>query len=915
MATSDEARPGWRMSERLERLEESMCRNAAAGDATEFDGPFELTDMKAWGKERTVRATVLRHLLITDEWPVDAKGVRLRGVRISGLLDLEAATLRCPLCLESCYLDASGPACLNYATASELTVTGCQLAGLTGQMLTARALTLSRSTLTGPLRLAGASVTGPLTCSGAQLTGHDEDGDALSAARIKVGGDVLFDERFTAAGTVDLGSADIAGSLSFGRAGLKSSDRNVYALSAALMKVGEDVLLDEGFTAAGAIDLGSADIAGSLSCSGAQLTGHDEDGDALSASGIKVGGDVLFDEGFTAAATVDLESADIAGSLSFGPAQLKSSDRNVYALSAALMRVGEDVLLGKGFTAAGAIDLESADIAGSLSCSGAQLTGHDEARYALSASGIKVSGDVFLGQGFTAAGTVDLGSADIAGSLRCGRAGLKSSDRNVYALSAALMKVGEDVLLGKGFTAAGAIELGSADIAGSLSCSGAQLTGRDEDGEALSASGIKVGGDVFLDEVHTAAGGIGLESADIAGSLSCSSAQLTGRDEDGDALSASWIKVGEDVFLDEVHTAAGGIGLESADIAGSLSCSGAQLTGRDKDGYALSASGIKVGDDVQLDEGFTAAAGISLASARLSGSLVVIPTRLAGNKEDADNRQEVSLDASRAQVAGQLRWAPAQQVNGHVNLQGAAVGELADDWSGERFNGYWPTARRLRLDGFTYDRFGTDQQATVEEKATVEQRLRWIRSQYDPRAGDSPADFATQPYEQLAAVYRKAGQDADARKVAIARRADLRAYGNLNPYRWLGNLFLDKTIKYGYQTWRAGLGLAAVFVIFLVFSFLAPQYHLMVPVGDTEGLHYLPSATRCTNSYPCFYPFGYAIDTVIPVINVHQAAYWGPDGHAPWGHVWVAGTWVATGLGWALVTLLVAGYTGLVRQQ
>jgi hypothetical protein len=115
-------------------------------------------------------------------------------------------------------------------------------------MLTVRALTLSRSILTGPLRLAGASVTGPLTCSGAQLTGHDEDGDALSAARIKVGGDVLFDERFTAAGMVDLGSADIAGSLSFGRAGLKSSDRNLYALSAALMKVGEDVLLGKGFT-------------------------------------------------------------------------------------------------------------------------------------------------------------------------------------------------------------------------------------------------------------------------------------------------------------------------------------------------------------------------------------------------------------------------------------------------------------------------------------------------------------------------------------------------------------------------------------------------------------------------------------------------------------------------------------------
>jgi hypothetical protein len=106
-----------------------------------------------------------------------------------------------------------------------------------------------------------------------------------------------------------------------------------------------------------------------------------------------------------------------------------------------------------------------------------------------------------------------------------------------------------------------------------------------------------------------------------------------------------------------------------------------------------------------------------------------------------------------------------------------------------------------------------------------------------PGTGDSRADFATQPYEQLAAAYRKAGQDDDAREVTIARRADKRKYGQLNSYRWLGNWFLDWSVKYGYQTWRAGAGLTAVFVIFLVFSFVAQRAHLMVAVGDTEGLH------------------------------------------------------------------------------
>ena len=175
-------------------------------------------------------------------------------------------------------------------------------------------------------------------------------------------------------------------------------------------------------------------------------------------------------------------------------------------------------------------------------------------------------------------------------------------------------------------------------------------------------------------------------------------------------------------------------------------------------------------------------------------------------------------------------------------------------------------------------------------------------------------NFAAQPYEQLVAVYRQAGQDDQAREVAIARRRDLRKYGNLNWYRRLGNLFLDTTIRYGYQTWRAGVALAAIFLIFWWLSARAQQHHLVAWAGDVSGLHFVPSATMCASSYPCFYPFGYTVDTVIPLINVHQADFWGPDASTPWGVAFTVATWIATGLGWALVTLLVAGYTGLVRR-
>jgi hypothetical protein len=113
----------------------------------------------------------------------------------------------------------------------------------------------------------------------------------------------------------------------------------------------------------------------------------------------------------------------------------------------------------------------------------------------------------------------------------------------------------------------------------------------------------------------------------------------------------------------------------------------------------------------------------------------------------------------------------------------------------------------------------------------------------------------------------------------------------------------------------AGVGLLVVFVAFFALSLLGQhQKNVIVPVGNIKELQPVPSAT-VHQQLSMLYPFGYTMDTVIPLINVHQADFWGPNGQAPWGWVWVGGAWLATGLGWALATLLVAGYTMLVRQQ
>jgi hypothetical protein len=590
LGTSEEDQPrwpGWLPGMELTALEEVMRAKAAVGELVDRgEGPFDEGEMLGRGKEETIRAAVLRHLLITDEWPVDVKGIWLRGVPIAGHLDLEAATLRCPLALQSCYLDAEEAVNLSGATALFISLERCHLVGISGEMLTVKQLDLSGTTFSGAVSLLDAHIAGQLFCRDVTLNGRDENGNALYADAMK-------------------------------------------------------------------------------------------------------------------------------------------------------------------------------------------------------------AGDVFLNGRFT---------ADTA-----------------------------------------AVRLAGADITGQLNCQGAHLNGTDSHGNALVADRLNVGSGVFL----------------------C-----------------------------EMFTAVGAVRLVGADITGQLNCGGAHLNGTDSHGNALVANGMRVSDDVFIDRGFTAAGNLSLVAARFGGSVVFKPTALAGEGQ-------IALDMARAQIAGAMWWAPAAQVSGCVTMEGASLGELADDWAGGRAsaNGYWPSAGLLRLNGFTYDRLGGDHQPSVE------QRLGWVRSQYRPEptmlrtdgitapsatvpppaevAAGSSGSFAPEPYEQLAKVYRHAGKDREARKVAIAGRVDERRYGDLDWYRKAGNWFFDKTIKFGYQTRRAALGLAMVFVAFLVMSLFAQHHHAIVPVNDlVVGVHPVPVATRCAPGYPCFYPLGYTADVVIPVINVHQADFWGLNG---WG--------------------------------
>jgi hypothetical protein len=96
-------------------------------------------------------------------------------------------------------------------------------------------------------------------------------------------------------------------------------------------------------------------------------------------------------------------------------------------------------------------------------------------------------------------------------------------------------------------------------------------------------------------------------------------------------------------------------------------------------------------------------------------------------------------------------------------------------------------------------------------------RLDWLAR--DPRG------YAPQPYEQLAAVYRNAGRDEDARRISIAKQLARRRTLGLPCRLW--NLLLDILVGYGYRTWLAGIWLLACWAVgTLVFAVAYPD-HLM----------------------------------------------------------------------------------------
>ena len=307
----------------------------------------------------SIRATLLRWLLADPDVSADHRGLSLRGVVVTGLLDLSRCRIATALAMHNCRIDTGLD--LRETELRALDLRGCVCGRIDAEGLTVTATArLDGVLVERGVDLKHATIGGNLTCMNAHLTAAN--GVALAADQITVGGDVALDD-MTAFGRIAIAGATVSGDL--GIPGARLRHRRERALNADRISVGGHVNLAS-MRAAGQVSLRGARVGGSIEAGGSVFVNRD--GDSLTLYRAEIGGNVLLNDRFGARGQVNLLGASVNGVLLCSRARMQN--RGGCALRLDSASIDDDVFLFDGFRAEGRVDLTRAKLGGSLRCDG-----------------------------------------------------------------------------------------------------------------------------------------------------------------------------------------------------------------------------------------------------------------------------------------------------------------------------------------------------------------------------------------------------------------------------------------------------------------------------------------------------------------------------------------------------------------
>jgi hypothetical protein len=515
----------------------------------------------------------------------------------------------------------------------------------------------------------------------------------------------------------------------------------------------------------------------------------------MDASHVTVTGDLNLDRVWVTG-RLQLAGAHVTDDLHLEGATITAASTNA-ALDLANIHVQGNIE-AKGLTVHGKVSTNGASIDGVLTMRGAKICAVDGSA-AWDGDGMKIGGELDA-TGLRANGQVRLVDARVLNlALRRISIKVKNSDS---ALLLDRLKSQGSVLCDQGRIIGGIRAIGiQVDATLNLTGTVAQIrrapgaTGKAEPCAvpAVNLSRAKITGDLYCEKPFQSIGRFDLTGARIGGQVSLNGASLQPIDNANGsvAFKAERSEIGSDLYCDgNFH---GTMILKRTQVRGAMT-----INQHDEDPhahFALAAEGLQVARSVDLQT----TGKIDLAYADIAENIKVDLARL----DDREKGIVADLSAIKARnliLSGTLS-------SGFLDLTDASVGMLLDDPDKR------PPGSQIMLDGFVYGDIVTP------AKEPLRYRLDWLKAGTASRktsngyekgveAEYEKAEFISQPYTQLAAIWQRTGHDRESRLIMCHMHREHNkavTWHRLHSKMW--NWIQDIFIGYGYVPSRALLWL------------------------------------------------------------------------------------------------------------
>lgn len=628
-------------------------------------------------------------------------------------------------------------------------------------------------------------------------------------------------------------------------------------------------------------------------------------------SGMVISGDHHAGGSANRPASIWLTGAEIGGNLLVvGTWILPTNGR---AIHADRIRIAGNIRLER-VQATGEVRLPAMHLAGSLGLIGTELMPLDGR--ALDINEANIGNSLFLLNMPRARGRcrirgrIEMSHSIIQGQLLIRNADLTAPPTGQGGQFYTIEPTGSRIfLLAPRLTVRGALVMeGDTVVRGGLLMPGAQLDGGvrlagavwNADDVALDLKQSILGGDLHASALSIE-GTVRLDNARISGPLTMEHTTVA-KPLDRRCISAVNLKVAGDVQCRGLSVLSGSFDLRGASVTGVVNLEDAFLT--NPGGSTVSLYMARATGNVRLCGRFHSIGLVDLNRAVVDGRLRADGATMIWRTLPlvAPTARSAAFQARFADIRGgvDLGW---RLVEGSVDFTGTTTSYLGDDPVDD-----WPADSYVG--GFAYERFAGTQSGEAIWNAN--DRIAWLSRMrsYDPRA-----------WEHLAAVLRSAGDQDGADTVLIAQRRHARS-ARAVPHQ-LFDLLQDVTVRYGFRPQRAVYLLIAL-IAAVTLAVSLPVVQAQMRATDQNALVFMPAGARprpgetavpgrCGDGkVRCLNPFFYAVDTVVPLIDLHQRSTWYPiSEQRGWLLEWLLN--LCTILGWVASTVFALSFTRLGR--